>query len=70
MGCLTRWLRPWACWVAQGPRGLLFKELLPKVKPVLDTSREIAQARRKSMSEVAINCELSRVPVCLPACLS
>lgn len=38
-----------------GIRGLLFKNLLPGIKPVLDCLKEIASLRNKSMSQVAIN---------------
>jgi pyridoxine 4-dehydrogenase len=38
-----------------GPRGLIFKALLPSCLPLLATLREVAAARRVSMSAVAIN---------------
>jgi pyridoxine 4-dehydrogenase len=39
----------------KGIRGLLFRQLLPGVRPVLDCLREIAESRNKTMSQVAIN---------------
>ncbi|GAU35179.1 hypothetical protein TSUD_319890 [Trifolium subterraneum] len=38
-----------------GPRGLLFKQILPGLDPLLSSLREIANKRRKTMSQVAIN---------------
>mmetsp|Transcript_25009 Transcript_25009/g.67977 ORF Transcript_25009/g.67977 Transcript_25009/m.67977 type:complete len:391 (+) Transcript_25009:16-1188(+) len=38
-----------------GPRGQLFRSLLPKVQPLLDTLEAIAASRNKNMSQVAIN---------------
>lgn len=38
-----------------GPRGLLFRQILPGLQPLLGTLREIAAARGTSMSAVAIN---------------
>jgi pyridoxine 4-dehydrogenase len=38
-----------------GPRGLLFKQILPGLKPLLGTLREVGAARKKSMAAVAIN---------------
>jgi len=39
----------------KGVRGLLFRYLLPGIKPVLDCLREIATARNKTFSQVALN---------------
>ncbi len=39
----------------KGPRRLLFKRLLPKITPLLESLKEIAQSRAKTMSQVAIN---------------
>jgi pyridoxine 4-dehydrogenase len=39
----------------KGPRGLLFKQLLPKIKPLLDCLKVIAESRYKTMSQVALN---------------
>ena len=39
----------------QGPRGLLFKEILPGLQPLLGTLREIAAKRGKTVPQVAIN---------------
>eukprot|EP00256_Glycine_max_P069491 XP_025984086.1 pyridoxal reductase, chloroplastic-like isoform X1 [Glycine max] len=38
-----------------GPRALLFKQILPGLDPLLSSLREIANKRRKTMSQVAIN---------------
>jgi pyridoxine 4-dehydrogenase len=39
----------------KGIRGLLFRQLLPGIKPLLACLQEVAQARNKTMSQVAIN---------------
>lgn len=39
----------------KGIRGLLFRYLLPGIQPVLDTLREIANFRGKTLSQVALN---------------
>ncbi|TAE55990.1 MAG: aldo/keto reductase [Nostocales cyanobacterium] len=39
----------------KGVRGFLFKQILPGIKGVLGTLREIAEQRNKTMSQVAIN---------------
>lgn len=39
----------------KGIRGLLFRQLLPGIRPLLDCLREVAESRNKSMSQVAIN---------------
>ncbi|GBF91660.1 hypothetical protein Rsub_03964 [Raphidocelis subcapitata] len=38
-----------------GPRGTLFKQLLPEIAPLLAALEAVAKSRRKSMSQVAIN---------------
>ncbi|KAE9608833.1 putative pyridoxine 4-dehydrogenase [Lupinus albus] len=38
-----------------GPRALLFKQILPGLDPLLNSLRDIANKRRKTMSQVAIN---------------
>ena len=43
-----------------GPRGLLFKQLLPSCRPLLGTLRQIAQERGVSMSAVAIAWAMSK----------
>jgi pyridoxine 4-dehydrogenase len=35
-----------------GPRGNLFRQLLPGIQPVLSTLEAVADSRRKSMSQV------------------
>ncbi len=39
----------------KGIRGLLFRQLLPKVQPLLNCLQEVARSRNKTMSQVAIN---------------
>lgn len=39
----------------KGPRGLLFRQILPGLEPLLQTLNVIAQKRGKSVSQVAIN---------------
>jgi pyridoxine 4-dehydrogenase len=39
----------------KGIRGLLFRQLLPGIKPILACLGDIAQSRNKTMSQVAIN---------------
>ena len=39
-----------------GPRGLLFRQILPGLQPLLDTMRQIAARRRKTMSQVCECC--------------
>ncbi len=38
----------------KGPRGLLFRQILPGLEPLLGTMEAIAQDRRKSMSQVSV----------------
>ncbi|KAL2550827.1 Pyridoxal reductase [Forsythia ovata] len=38
-----------------GPRGLLFRQILPGLEPLLNSLKEIAQKRRKTIPQVAIN---------------
>jgi len=35
-----------------GPRAILFREYLPVIKPLLDTLRDIAKYRKKTVSQV------------------
>ncbi|MBO3458274.1 aldo/keto reductase [Aetokthonos hydrillicola Thurmond2011] len=39
----------------KGIRGLLFRQLLPGIRPLLTSLREVAQSRNKTMSQVALN---------------
>ncbi|XP_050237056.1 pyridoxal reductase, chloroplastic isoform X2 [Mercurialis annua] len=39
----------------QGPRGLLFRQILPGLEPLLRSLSEIAEKRRKTVPQVAIN---------------
>ena len=36
-----------------GPRGILFKQLLPEIQPVLRVIEDVAKSRRKTMSQVS-----------------
>ncbi|XP_051138021.1 pyridoxal reductase, chloroplastic isoform X2 [Andrographis paniculata] len=38
-----------------GPRGILFRQIIPGLKPLLNSLEEIAAKRQKTMSQVAIN---------------
>ncbi len=35
-----------------GPRGILFRQILPGLEPLLDMMRQIAASRRKTVSQV------------------
>ncbi|MGL5035578.1 MAG: aldo/keto reductase [Microcystaceae cyanobacterium] len=39
----------------KGVRGFLFRQLLPKIQPVLTTVQAIAESRQKTMAQVALN---------------
>ncbi len=39
----------------KGIRGLLFRQLLPEIRPLLDCLAEVAQSKNKTLSQVAIN---------------
>ncbi|EIE24793.1 Aldo/keto reductase [Coccomyxa subellipsoidea C-169] len=39
----------------KGPRGLLFRQILPGIQPLLNTMQAIADERNKSVSQVAVN---------------
>ncbi len=41
--------------VPKGIRGFLFKQILPKIRPLQTCLRDISQSRNKTMSQVAIN---------------
>lgn len=49
-----------------GPRGLLFKQILPGLDPLLGTLEEVAAGRRKTMSQVAINWAMCKGAVPIP----
>lgn len=38
----------------KGPRAILFKEYLPIMKPLLDELRDIARAKKKTVSQVHV----------------
>ncbi|KAK8516098.1 hypothetical protein V6N13_025625 [Hibiscus sabdariffa] len=50
----------------QGPRGLLFKQILPGLEPLLVSLREIAQKRGKTIPQVAINWCICKGTVPIP----
>lgn len=41
--------------IPSGPRGIVFRRVLPTAGPLLGTLREIGNARGKTMSQVALN---------------
>ena len=45
-----------------GPRGLLFKQILPGAEPLLDLMQQIAEERSRSVSQVSSS---SVVPCCI-----
>ncbi|KAL2226901.1 UNVERIFIED_CONTAM: Pyridoxal reductase, chloroplastic [Sesamum indicum] len=49
-----------------GPRGLLFRQILPGLEPLLNSLKEIAQRRRKTISQVAINWCISKGTIPIP----
>ncbi|KDP37757.1 hypothetical protein JCGZ_06433 [Jatropha curcas] len=49
-----------------GPRGLLFRQILPGLEPLLSALREIAQKRRKTLPQVAINWCISNGAIPIP----
>ncbi|KAJ7959405.1 Pyridoxal reductase [Quillaja saponaria] len=49
-----------------GPRGLLFRQILPGLEPLLISLREIAQRRHKTIAQVAINWCISKGAVPIP----
>lgn len=54
----------------KGIRGLLFKQLVPKAKPLLECLREIANYRHKTMSQVAINWCICKGTIPIPGAKS
>jgi pyridoxine 4-dehydrogenase len=50
----------------KGIRGLLFKQLLPKIKPLLDSLHTIALQRNKTRSQVALNWCISKDTIPIP----
>lgn len=53
LGMLTGKYSPTS--LPRGPRGILFRQILPGVEPLLVSLREIAEKRRKTIPQVAIN---------------
>ncbi|KAK9724857.1 hypothetical protein RND81_05G103300 [Saponaria officinalis] len=49
-----------------GPRALLFRQILPGLEPLLRCMREIATKRQKTMSQVAINWCISKGSIPIP----
>lgn len=54
----------------KGIRGLLFRQLLPGVRSLLDTLGEIAKSRNKTMSQVAINWCICKGTIPIPGAKS
>ena len=52
--------------VPKGPRGFLFRQLLPGVQPVLQTLDAIAHTRQKTMAQVALNWCLGKGCIPIP----
>lgn len=50
----------------KGPRGLLFRQILPGLEPLLTCLRDIARRRQKTMSQVAINWCIGRGTIPIP----
>jgi pyridoxine 4-dehydrogenase len=50
----------------KGIRGLLFKQLLPKIQPLLDSLHTIASSRNKTRSQVALNWCISKDTIPIP----
>ncbi|MDB9378866.1 aldo/keto reductase, partial [Nodularia sphaerocarpa] len=54
----------------KGIRGLLFRQLLPGVRSLLECLREVAQSRNKTMSQVAINWCICKGTIPIPGAKS
>ncbi|XP_057950781.1 pyridoxal reductase, chloroplastic isoform X2 [Malania oleifera] len=50
----------------QGPRALLFSQILPGLEPLLNSLTEVAQKRRKTIPQVAINWCISKGTIPIP----
>jgi len=50
----------------KGLRGLLFKRLVPEAKPLLDCVSAIAESRKKTMAQVAINWCIAKGAIPIP----
>ncbi len=54
----------------KGIRGLLFRRLLPGIRPLLSCLREVAQSRNKTISQVAINWCICKGTIPIPGAKS
>lgn len=54
----------------KGIRGLLFKQLLPGIRPLLNTLKAIADTRNKTMSQIAINWCICKGTIPIPGAKS
>ncbi|GAB1541929.1 aldo/keto reductase [Scytonema sp. NUACC21] len=54
----------------KGIRGLLFRQLLPGIRPLVGCLRSIAQARNKTISQVALNWCISKGTLPIPGAKS
>jgi pyridoxine 4-dehydrogenase len=53
-----------------GLRGFLFKQILPGIQPILNTLKEIAEYRNKTLSQVAINWCICKGTIPIPGAKS
>jgi pyridoxine 4-dehydrogenase len=54
----------------KGIRGLLFRQMLPGIRPLLASLREVAKSRNKTMSQVAINWCICKGAIPIPGAKS
>jgi pyridoxine 4-dehydrogenase len=54
----------------KGIRGLLFRQLLPRIQPLLTCLREVARSRNKTLSQVAINWCICKGTIPIPGAKS
>ena len=54
----------------KGVRGLLFRQLLPGIQPLLECLQEVARSRNKTLSQVAINWCISKGTIPIPGAKS
>lgn len=52
--------------IPRGPRGLLFRQILPGLEPLLSSLKAIAEKRNKTMPQVAINWCICKGTVPIP----
>jgi pyridoxine 4-dehydrogenase len=69
LGLLTGKYSPLGPW-PQGVRGFLFRQLLPKIQPLLYTLQEIADQRQKTSAQVALNWCIAKGTLPIPGAKS